>query len=124
MNVFLKEDFFSKGGVGEGVRLGGGGSTDVEDGVRGGGGRDSVTGGLADGVQILGVRDSVDCPGETFWTIGIGTTILDWIWGSGFGSDNEVCEGDVESDRYGASGKERVDVDLESMSALGRLSFT
>ena len=124
MNVFLKEDFFSRGGVGEGVRLGGGPRTDVEDGVRGGGGRGSVAGGLAEGVQILGVKDSVDCLGETFWTIGTGTTIFDWIWGSGFDSDSEVCEGDVDSDRYGVSGKERVDVDLESMSALGRLSFT
>ena len=61
MNVFLKDDFFFKGGVGDGVRLGGGRRSDVEDGVRGGGvGRGSIIEGLADGVRTFGVKESVD----------------------------------------------------------------
>jgi len=123
VNVCCQDVFFSWGGVGEGVRLGGGRSSDVEDGVRGGRGRGSVTEGLVERVRFWGVEDSVDWLGEALWTIGTGTTIFDWIWGSGIDSDSEVSEGDVDSDRYGCSGKERVEVDVESMSALGRLSF-
>ena len=56
MNVFVKEDFLAGGGVGEGVRLGGGGcSPEVEDEACEIGGPTSVTDGLAERVRVVGV---------------------------------------------------------------------
>ena len=118
--VFWKEDFFAGGGVGDGVRLGGGGS-DVEDGVRRSAGRTSFIDEVSEGVRVVGVVEGITdavCP------FGASFSVADWLRPTGTGSDRDVSEGDVVPDTYGLSGRERVDVDRESMSVLGRLSFT
>ena len=110
------------GGVGEGVRLDGGGcSPEVEDDVCEIGGSTSVTDWLAEGVRVVGV---VEWFTDSVSTFEPGLSVADWLRATETGSRSEVWEGDAVADMYGLSGRERVDVDLESMSALGRLSFT
>jgi hypothetical protein len=74
VKVFLNEDFLAGGGVGDGVRLGGGGGRVVEDGARGSEGRTSSTDGFAERVGVVG---GVEWLTDAVWALGANISVAD-----------------------------------------------